>query len=60
MIKKINSYIVDVRKEMGKVSWPSQAEVIDNTMITVFLSLILTVFSFGLDRLYSFILQMVY
>ena len=60
MIKKVSLYFVNVKKEMSKVSWPSQPEVVDFTLITVFLSLLLMGFAFGLDKLYSFILQIIY
>ena len=53
-------YVGDVKKEMDKVNWPHQKELINNTIITLVSSLVLALFIFGADKLISEILAVVY
>lgn len=57
---KTTEYFESVRKEMNKVSWPTQKELIDNTMIVVVFSIIVSLFIFGVDNVYSTILEFIY
>jgi preprotein translocase subunit SecE len=57
---KIKEYLLDVRKEMNKVSWPSQEELVDYTLVVVVFTIILSAFIFGVDQVYSTILEAVY
>lgn len=59
-MQKIKEFIEGVRKEMAKVSWPSQQELIDNTIIVIVFTIILSAFIFGVDQVYSTILGAVY
>lgn len=59
-MSKITEFFGDVRKEMKKVSWPTQKELIDNTIIVIVFSIILSVFIFGIDQLYSTVLEFIY
>ncbi|HMB41797.1 MAG TPA: preprotein translocase subunit SecE [Balneolaceae bacterium] len=59
-MNKIKEFIENVRKEMAKVSWPSQQELIDNTIIVVVFTIIISVFIFGVDQVYSTILEAIY
>ena len=59
-MEKIKDFIEGVRKEMAKVSWPSQQELIDNTIIVIVFSIILSLFIFGVDQVYSTILGAIY
>ncbi len=45
---------------MKKVAWPDQNELIDNTIIVVVFTIIITTFIFGVDQVYSTILEAVY
>jgi preprotein translocase subunit SecE len=49
MWEKIKTYWQETRSELGKVTWPSRDEVIGSTIVTVFVSLILGFFIFGVD-----------
>jgi len=60
LMKKIKKFIEDVRKEMAKVSWPTQQELIDNTIIVVVFTIIVSTFIFGVDQVYSTILEAIY
>lgn len=45
---------------MKKVTWPTQQELIDNTIIVVVFTIIITTFIFGVDQVYSTILEAIY
>jgi len=59
-MNKIKEFFEGVRKEMKKVSWPTQKELVDNTIITIVFSIILSVFIFGVDQVYSTVLEAIY
>ncbi|MEO1023624.1 MAG: preprotein translocase subunit SecE [Bacteroidota bacterium] len=59
-MNKIRSFFDGVVKEFKKVSWPTQKELVDNTIIVVVFSIILSVFIFGVDQLYSTVLEAIY
>ena len=54
------NYIAEVRKEMRKVNWPKRKELIDNTVLTLIASLILSLFIFGSDQVISQVLRLIY
>ncbi|HLR33006.1 MAG TPA: preprotein translocase subunit SecE [Fodinibius sp.] len=57
---KIKEFLKDVRKEMKKVSWPDQDELVDYTIVVVIFTIILSAFIFALDQVYSTILEAIY
>jgi len=57
---KIKEYLEDVRKEMKKVSWPDQQELIDYTIVVVVFTIILSAFIFAVDQVYSTVLEAIY
>jgi len=57
---KIKEYLDDVRREMKKVSWPDQQELIDYTIVVVVFTIILSAFIFAVDQVYSTILEAIY
>lgn len=57
MFKKIAEYLVGVRTEMSKVSWPTQPEVIESTWIVLGLTVTFGITVFAVDRLLSLGLQ---
>jgi preprotein translocase subunit SecE len=59
-MSKITAYLEDVSKEMRKVSWPTQQELIRNTVITLVATVIVSLFIFGADRVISMVLEVVY
>ncbi|MFT5144600.1 MAG: preprotein translocase subunit SecE [Rhodothermales bacterium] len=59
-MNKITGYLEDVNKEMRKVSWPTQAELIRNTIITLVATVIISLVIFGADRVISMILDVIY
>ncbi len=53
MFKKIAKFIEDVRTEMAKVTWPTQDELLNSTMIVAVVSIIFTLFIFFADFIVS-------
>jgi preprotein translocase subunit SecE len=56
-MNKIKEYLEDVRREMKKVSWPDQQELIDYTIVVVVFTIILSAFIFAVDQVYSTVLK---
>ncbi len=59
-MNKLKIYLEEVAKEMRKVSWPGRRELISNTVVTLVASAIISVFIFGIDRVISQVLEVVY
>ena len=59
-MNSIKEYIKDVRKEMRKVSWPDQDELVDYTIVVVVFTILLSAFIFAVDQVYSTILEAIY
>tara|TARA_B100000900_G_scaffold84073_1_gene67977 strand:+ start:189 stop:371 length:183 start_codon:yes stop_codon:yes gene_type:complete len=59
-MEKITNFFDSVTKEFKKVSWPTQSELVDNTIIVVVFSIILSLLIFGIDQVYSTVLEAIY
>ena len=57
---KIGNYLEEVGKEMRKVTWPSQKELISNTVVTIVASVVIALFIFATDRVISTVLEVIY
>ena len=53
-------YMQEVGKEMRKVTWPTQKELISSTMVTIAASIVIALFIFGTDRVISTVLEVIY
>jgi preprotein translocase subunit SecE len=60
MFKKISKFLQEVRQEMSKVSWPSQQELKGTTIIVIIITLILSLFIFGVDKILQMVLNVIY
>lgn len=60
IMEKIINFFESVGNEFKKVSWPTQKELVDNTIIVVVFSIIVSVFIFGVDQVYSTVLEAIY
>ena len=49
MKEKIIGFVDDVVKEMKKVTWPTQAELKESTMVVIVVCLILAAFTYVID-----------
>ena len=59
-MNKIVGYLKEVAKEMQKVSWPKQKELVSYTTITIVATIIISLFIFGADRMIEVILGWIY
>jgi preprotein translocase subunit SecE len=59
-MSKITQYFEDVRKEMEKVSWPTQNELAEHTLVVFVFSVIVSLFIFGIDNVFSTVLELLY
>jgi preprotein translocase subunit SecE len=59
-MRKIKEYVEEVQTEFKKVIWPTQQELIDNTIIVVVFTIVVSAFIFGVDQVYSTILDVIY
>lgn len=59
MIAKIKNYVLDVRKEMKKVSWPTREQLKESTVVVLSMTALFTIFvylvDFGVDQIVSLI-----
>ncbi len=60
MIKKLQEFIENVRKEMAKVSWPTREELLNSSIIVVVVSLIFTIYIFLSDVIISRVVELFY
>ena len=58
MFKKIVKFLNDVQVELSKVSWPPRNELINSTMIVAVVSILFTIFIFGVDNLLAWIMKL--
>ena len=53
MIGKISKYFVEIKREMGKVSWLNKQELRGSTIVVLVFSLIVVLFLFIIDLIIS-------
>ncbi len=53
MIGKISKYFVEVKRELGKVSWLNKQELRGSTIVVLVFSLIVVLFLFLIDLIIS-------
>lgn len=57
---KTVGFFNDVAREMRKVSWPNRVELQDATVIVLVACLVLSIFIFGIDKIFETILRFIY
>ncbi|WCT73892.1 preprotein translocase subunit SecE [Sphingomonas naphthae] len=55
--RNIPEFANQVKTEAGKVSWPTRRETVTTAIMVVILTLVLSVFFFGVDQAFSHIVQ---
>jgi preprotein translocase SecE subunit len=51
MKQKITNYLKETQAELRQVTWPTKPELIGSTIVTIFVTLVLAVFIYGVDKL---------
>ncbi len=50
----------DIKSEMKKIVWPTKAQVINNTLVVIAVSVIAAIVIFGLDTVFGFVVRLIY
>ena len=59
MKEKIIRYVKETIVEMKKVTWPSKQELIGSTIVTVFVTVVVSIFIFAVDQGLSNLISLV-
>ena len=60
MIKKLQQFIENVKKEMAKVSWPNRDELMNSSVIVVVVSALFAIYTFFADLIISKLVELLY
>jgi len=60
MIKKLQQFIENVKKEMAKVTWPTRDELMNSSIIVVVVSALFAVYVFFADLIISKLVELLY
>ena len=60
VMANIGNYLEEVGKEMRKVTWPSQKELINHTIVTIVATVVISLFIFSTDQIISTVLEVIY
>jgi preprotein translocase subunit SecE len=60
MFKKISNFFQEVKQEMSKVSWPTREELKGTTIVVIVMTIILSLFIFGVDKILQAVLDVIY
>ena len=60
MIKKLQQFIENVKKEMAKVAWPTRDELMNSSVIVVVVSALFAVYTFFADLIISKLVELLY
>ena len=58
--EKLRAFVLDVKVEMAKVSWPNRDELKGSTVVVIIVTLAFALFTFGIDRALSFLVRLMY
>lgn len=59
MKDKVTKYFKETVQELKKVTWPSKDELIGSTIVTIFVTLVMSIFIFGVDQLFNRVMSIV-
>ncbi len=59
IIERILRYLREIRTELGRVEWPSRAELVAMTIVVVVVLLVLSLYLGAWDLLFSWVFQRV-
>jgi len=60
MIKKLQSFIENVQKEMAKVAWPTKDELMNSSVIVIVVSALFSIYIFFADLIISKLVELLY
>jgi preprotein translocase subunit SecE len=59
MIERITNYFKGVRAEAARVTWPTRNEVISLTVLILLMTIVLTLYIWGIDGIIAFVLKLI-
>ncbi len=60
MIDRIVNYLKSVRAETARVTWPTRNEVVSLTVLILVMTVLLTLYIWGIDGVVAFILRLIF
>jgi preprotein translocase subunit SecE len=60
MKQSIMNFVQDVGSEMKKVSWPNRSQLQESTVVTVVVCMIITVFVYVVDLIFTQVFKILY
>ena len=57
IVKKAIRFLLDVKMELSKVTWPSKQQTIKDSVVVIMISLATAAFLGGVDFLFSFLVK---
>lgn len=60
MVAKIKKFVNEIVSEMKKVSWPTKEQLRESTIVVIVMTGIITVFTFVVDEIMTYILKAIY
>ncbi len=58
LINKLKQFVLDVRQEMSRVSWPTREELRGSTGVVIAFSLIFAAYTFGADQILQMLVKL--
>jgi preprotein translocase subunit SecE len=59
MINKLRNYLINVRLELAKVSWPTFPELISSTNVVIVVTTLFAIFLLVVDRILTQLMQFI-
>lgn len=60
MIDRVVNYLKGVRGEVARVTWPTRNEVISLTVLILLMTIVLTLYIWGIDGILAFLLKLIF
>lgn len=57
MGNKLINFIKEARIELTKVNWPTKKQTVNYTLIVIGISVVVAIFLWGLDKIFSYFLE---
>ena len=57
ILTSTTNYFKGVKSEWGKITWPERQQVVVETVFVVAIVFVFTIFIYGVDKIYDFVLS---
>jgi preprotein translocase subunit SecE len=59
IVRRIKAYLIDIKGELKKVTWPSKGDLYKTTIAVIVSSILFGIYLFGVDWIFSNVIQRV-